>query len=100
MIDWDIEQVYKRRARKDREQGGIVHDNLPWGGQWFNLPLYPILTAPITQPRKGKHLEKKITYLCGGRELRLTNTFTYNLQGEQKVKTVAGIKLMYLPARF
>lgn len=35
----------------------IVCDNLPWGG--FSLPLYPILTAPITQPRRGKHLGKK-----------------------------------------
>lgn len=32
MIDLDIKQVYKRRARRDREQGGIVHDNLPCGG--------------------------------------------------------------------
>lgn len=32
MIDLDIKQVYIRRARKDKEQGGIVRDNLPWGG--------------------------------------------------------------------
>lgn len=32
MIDSDIKQVYIRRARRDREQGGIVHDNLPCGG--------------------------------------------------------------------
>lgn len=31
MIDSDIEQVYIRRARKDRERGGIVRDNLPGG---------------------------------------------------------------------
>lgn len=29
MIDSDIKQVYIRRARKDKEQGGIVRDNLP-----------------------------------------------------------------------
>jgi len=32
MIDSDIKQVYIRRARRDREQGGIVRDNLPCEG--------------------------------------------------------------------
>lgn len=40
MIDSDIEQVYIRRAREDREQGGIVRDNLPWGGGSGSIYLY------------------------------------------------------------
>lgn len=47
-------------------------------------------------------MEKKITYLYCGKELRLTNTFTYcNLKGAQKnLERIAGIKLTYLPTRF
>lgn len=93
MIDSDIEQVYIRRAREDREQGGIVRDNLPWGVVvQFTFISYLDCSYYTTEERETFGKEN---YLSLWWQRAKTDKHIVTFREQKKKKK--SVKLMYLP---
>lgn len=95
MIDSDIEQVYIRRARKDKEQGGIDCDNLPWRGVVVQFTFISYLDCSYYTTEERETFGKE-NYLSLWWQRAKTDKHIINLQGAQEV--AAGIEADVTPA--